>query len=876
MRKIGYVFLFLISCCITLSAWDRTYGGGTARDIIEVSSGGYLVLGESDWDVVAIRFDEDFDTLWSKKYIFDHQQKGWVIIECSMGGFLLGCSCLSDSTTLIKIDDAGNTLWTRSGPCDFFGGIESSPGEYILVGCETHFGGPNCCCINDAGDTLWTKRLTTDVFRGKRHRHTEMLEPTWVVNGLKDIIACSDSGYMVVGQDVSTGMDCVVFRLNSAMDTMWTKMPYLWIIMESQFESIKETPEGDFILAGWKAEGSVFRKPFLMKINSDGDSLWTRTFTTPDLRDVWPNDLIITSDSSYIMVGETDTGPGTHRYLFWASKTSDDGDSLWCVFYDQVDMADNDDTWGFSVLEVDTGCYASVGQRENYMWVNYFHDKKNLLITENLGRNDTLIGGEYFEFWWRAYSVPGSLTVEFSTDGESTWSVLTTEGFGHSGDTLPFVNSSECLYKITSNDDPQVYDIFNYYFTIKIASRIDLVSPVGGELWQVGETEYIVWDFDSVYNVDIDYSTDDGTTWINVETSYPCDGTYLWTIPNTPSTQCLVMVTNSGDLTVFDTSDSIFTITDDTLARSITILYPVGGELLTIGSDVSILWNSTNVDYIDIEYSTNFGADWVTEADSIVSTGIYTFTVPDDSSYDCLLKITDALDDSVYDISDGNFGFIPNAPYVRVVQPNGGEELLAGMAYDIIWTHYNIPDEFPEFTIYYSTNSGDSWEIEYVNYGDTCYNWTVPADTSLECLVKIEWFDSLTFYPSARRGLSPEDDDGTYFVDFSDMCFSIVSELGIRFGERFPDESILRTYPNPFNSSVSIYAPENANIEIFDINGRMVEKIPTSPLNNRSAERKKTGGSFIWSPDKSLGSGVYLVRAKIGDEKITKRVVYLK
>ena len=355
-----------------------------------------------------------------------------------------------------------------------------------------------------------------------------------------------------------------------------------------------------------------------------------------------------------------------------------------------------------------------------------------------------------------------------------------------------------------------------------------------------------------------------------------CDGTYLWTIPNTPSTQCLVMVTNSGDLTVFDTSDSIFTITDDTLARSITILYPVGGELLTIGSDVSILWNSTNVDYIDIEYSTNFGADWVTEADSIVSTGIYTFTVPDDSSYDCLLKITDALDDSVYDISDGNFGFIPNAPYVRVVQPNGGEELLAGMAYDIIWTHYNIPDEFPEFTIYYSTNSGDSWEIEYVNYGDTCYNWTVPADTSLECLVKIEWFDSLTFYPSARRGLSPEDDDGTYFVDFSDMCFSIVSELGIRFGERFPDESILRTYPNPFNSSVSIYAPENANIEIFDINGRMVEKIPTSPLNNRSAERKKTGGSFIWSPDKSLGSGVYLVRAKIGDEKITKRVVYLK
>ena len=847
-----------------MNAWDRTYFGGTARDIVEVSSGGYLTLGESDWDIVAIRFDEDFDTLWSKKYVFDHQQKGWVIIECSTGGFLLGCSCWSDSTTLIRIDDAGNTLWTRSGPCDFFGGIESFPGEYILVGCEAYSDGPNCCCINDAGDTLWTKRLTVESFSFPRKRYecSEMLDPTWVVEGLKDIIACSDSGYMVVGQDVSTGMDGVIFRLNSVMDTMWTKTPYLWVTMGSQFESVKETPEGDFILAGWKAEESIFRKPFLMKINSDGDSLWTHTFTTPDLRDVWPNDLIITSDSNYIMVGETDNGPGTHRYLFWASKTNEDGDSLWCVFYDRVDLADNDDTWGFSVLEVDTDCYASVGQRGNYMWVNYFIDQKNLLITENLGRNDTLIAGEYFEFWWRPYSVPGSLTVEFSTDAESTWLVLTTEGFGHCGDTLPYVNSSECLYRITSNDDPLIYDIFNYYFSIKVASWIDLVSPVGDELWQVDETEYIVWDSDSVYNVDIDYSTDDGATWMNVETSYPCDGTYLWTIPNTPSTQCLVMVTNSSDLTVSDISDSIFTITDDTLMSSITILYPVGGELITIGSDVSILWNSTNVDFVDIEYSTNDGADWITEADSIISSGIYIFTVPDDSSYECLLKITDALDDSVYDITGGNFGFIADAPYVRIVQPNGGEELLADMSYDIIWTHYNIPDEFPEFTIYYSTDAGESWEIEYVNYGDTCYSWTVPADTSLDCLVKIEWFDSLTFYPSARRGFSPEDEDGTYFVDFSDMCFSIVSDLGIRFGERFPDELTLRTFPNPFNSAISISAPAGAEIEIFDINGKDIARLSSDEQ--------------VWKPEASIGSGIYLVRAKIGDTDITKRVVYLK
>ena len=69
-------------------------------------------------------------------------------------------------------------------------------------------------------------------------------------------------------------------------------------------------------------------------------------------------------------------------------------------------------------------------------------------------------------------------------------------------------------------------------------------------------------------------------------------------------------------------------------------------------------------------------------------------------------------------------------------------------------------------------------------------------------------------------------------------------------------------YPNPFNTACRISAPENAIIEIFDINGRSVAEFG--------------GGEQIWKPEASVGSGVYLVRAKIGDKDITKRVVYLK
>jgi len=64
-------------------------------------------------------------------------------------------------------------------------------------------------------------------------------------------------------------------------------------------------------------------------------------------------------------------------------------------------------------------------------------------------------------------------------------------------------------------------------------------------------------------------------------------------------------------------------------------------------------------------------------------------------------------------------------------------------------------------------------------------------------------------------------------------------------------------------------------VEIFDINGRIVYEIPVGDAYMRPA-----GGMYaaptIWKPEKSVGSGVYLVRAKIGDETVSKRIVYLK
>ncbi|MCD6418829.1 hypothetical protein J7M00_08625, partial [bacterium] len=107
-------------------------------------------------------------------------------------------------------------------------------------------------------------------------------------------------------------------------------------------------------------------------------------------------------------------------------------------------------------------------------------------------------------------------------------------------------------------------------------------------------------------------------------------------------------------------------------------------------------------------------------------------------------------------------------------------------------------------------------------------------------------------------------------------------------------------FPNPFNSAVSISAPAGAEIAIYDLRGNVVyaPSIPRSlsPQGERddalvgagsegqspspSREGFRMRGSFIWQPDESIPSGIYLVRATIPQQNksvvCTKRIVYLK
>jgi hypothetical protein len=116
--------------------------------------------------------------------------------------------------------------------------------------------------------------------------------------------------------------------------------------------------------------------------------------------------------------------------------------------------------------------------------------------------------------------------------------------------------------------------------------------------------------------------------------------------------------------------------------EAVTVTAPNGGENWTVGSAQNITWNSSCVDSVKIEYSTDGGSNWITETEKVsADPGSYSWTVPEAPSENCLVRICDAEDGSPCDQSDGLFTISCEGDFTIEVIPER-RKVLAGNAID--------------------------------------------------------------------------------------------------------------------------------------------------------------------------------------------------
>ena len=338
--------------------WTHIYGGSeseAALDIKQTEDGGYIVAGHTgsfgagEDDLWILRMDADGDTLWARTYGDSDCDWGTSVLQDTDGHFVVtGYTGARDNfydadLWLLKIDDNGDTLWTNSfgGPGDQRGRcvIQTAEGGYLIVG----YTGSQFASYDTRvylvktysdGSLEWSNTLGSadHGVRGYGVRQTP------------------DGGFIVVGvTDFSIpGGDPDVFLLKADVngDSVWVRS-YGELFADEWAWSVDLTPDAGFIIAA--ENGHVW----LLRADSNGDTLWTRTYGGGS-EDIGYS-VRRTADDGYIVCGSTKSfGAGYDDA--WLIRTDSNGDTLWARTYGGSEWE-----WAFSVDQTADGWFVFAG-----------------------------------------------------------------------------------------------------------------------------------------------------------------------------------------------------------------------------------------------------------------------------------------------------------------------------------------------------------------------------------------------------------------------------------------------------------------------------------------------------------------------------------
>jgi hypothetical protein len=299
--------------------------------------------------------------------------------------------------------------------------------------------------------------------------------------------------------------------------------------------------------------------------------------------------------------------------------------------------------------------------------------------------------------------------------------------------------------------------------------RTIITSPNGSDMWIVDSYHYITWVADGgtgTLKIDLEYSTlGTGGPWKAISSGETNDGSYMWNVPDTPSTDCYVRATatdqSSPPRTSADLGDSAFFISSSVSSLAVFLTCPNGGELWTVGTLQDVTWIRVGGEGTllgQLEYSTQGpSGPWNYICIFVILGNSKQLTVPDTPSTTCYMRIT-ATDSSTpsqnsSDMSDSPFtitNMTRPLPAVTLNAPNGSESWDTGTLHDIKWTSVGGEGALT-VTLEYSTtgNSGPWTVITAGEVNDGIYQWTVPDTLSAQCFIRVTATDSGTPSQSA-------------------------------------------------------------------------------------------------------------------------------
>ena len=294
--------------------WNRTYemsGITSVESLQQTADAGYILAGNTRSNGFVLKTGPTGSEQWNwtfGKALTNDRVK--FLLQTSDGGYLIA----GNNARLVKFNHEGQEQWNRGLTLQTPGGTgddeiafvrQTVDGGYFLIGnTDSHAAYSSIIWfvkVDSNGNMQWNNTF----------RETGQ-DSAYSVSQVPD-------GYIFAGGIKSYYW---LAKTDTKGEVQW-KHTFRGIICGGSEQSIQQTHDGGYIIAGITQSGVNHNDFLLVKTDSNGTEKWYRTFRGAGL-EINPS-VQLSPDGGYILAGRTLSYDGT----YWLIKTDEDGNMQW-------------------------------------------------------------------------------------------------------------------------------------------------------------------------------------------------------------------------------------------------------------------------------------------------------------------------------------------------------------------------------------------------------------------------------------------------------------------------------------------------------------------------------------------------------------------
>jgi hypothetical protein len=361
MRYLIAISTCLLSFSVFGQGWEIAFEKPESQhghSVQQTTDGGYIISG-SEWtfesqneDVYLLKTDANGVEQWNQTYGGEDDDWGYSVQQTTDGGYIIAGTTWSFGNVqpvayLIKTDGNGVEQWNQTYGVEL-GCVVSSVqqttfGGYILCGNTSNLGGGN-----------------SDIYLIKTHANgveqwSQTYEASIDNNDIgKSVQQTTDGGYIICGYTGYFGSgdnDIYLIKTDGNGIEQWNQTYDGEEGSTDWSESVQQTLDGGYIIAGTTGVGLNEQNVYLLKTNSNGVEQWNQTYggTSHDVG----KSVQQTTDGGYIITGSTHSFGYYNSQDVYLIKTDGNGVEQWSQTYDGSMSTD----WGMSVQQTTDGGY---------------------------------------------------------------------------------------------------------------------------------------------------------------------------------------------------------------------------------------------------------------------------------------------------------------------------------------------------------------------------------------------------------------------------------------------------------------------------------------------------------------------------------------